>query len=463
MPSRRTLDRELNEVVADARAKNKVPGVAVGLLLDGRETVAVSGVTSVDNPLDVTDHTLFMIGSTSKTYCATTMMTLVEQKKVGLDDLVTRYLPRFRLRSAVAARTLTIRHLLTHTGGWDGDIEGDGTWGEDSLANFVAALRKRPQETPVGEVWSYNNSGFAVAGRIIEVVTGKSFDGAVRAQLLEPAGFKETFFLPWETFSRRFAVGHISKPKGPEVMHTWGLDRSSGPAGGVVSSVRDQLAYARFQMGDGTGTGGRRVMRRRTMDMMQNPQHEAGCFADHVGLSWMIRDVGGVRTVQHGGNVSGLQLSTFLMVPARQFAVTVLTNAGSGAAVGAAVEKWALENYLGVKEEPPPLMKTSGNDLRQYAGRYESNLSMADMRVEGNHIVMTSGFNLKIEDYPKEEQELVRAFLARRPAPAKLGLYAPDRAVVVGGTTRGEFLRARPGGPVGWFRWGGRLMRKKAA
>jgi CubicO group peptidase (beta-lactamase class C family) len=444
--------------------KLKVPGTAVGVLAGGEETVVASGVTSVDNPLAVTDHTLFMIGSTSKTFTATAMMALVEQGRVSLGDPVTAHLKGFRLRSAEATRALTIRHLLTHTGGWDGDIEGAGGWGDDALARFVHDLRRQPQETPVGTVWSYNNSGFQVAGRIIEVVTGLAYDAAVRKLVLEPAGLEETFLLPTEVFSRRFAVGHMSNPRGPKVAHTWGLDRATGPAGGVVSSVRDQLTYARAQMGEGTGPGGGRLLRRRTLDLMQRPHFAAGNFADHVGLSWMIRDIDGVRTVAHGGNVSNLQLSTFLMVPAEGFAVTVLTNSGSGGALSAEVERWVLERYLGLREAPPKVMKMLPADLRAYEGRYESRLLACEIAANGKGLRMTSRFNVNPDDFPEDERELIRQMLAAKPRPVRMAMLAPDRAVVLGTgrQTRGEFLRPAPGAPVKWLRWGGRLLPKVA-
>lgn len=459
MPTRRTLDAELQGRLDEARTRLRVPGAAVGVLLDGRESVATSGVTSVDNPLDVTDHTLFAIGSTSKTFTATALMSLVEKRRLSLDDRVTKHLPTFRLRSRQATAALTVRHLLTHTGGWDGDIEGNGSWGENALADFVHSLRRQPQLTPVGTLWFYNNAGFAVAGRIIEVITGQSFDAAVRHLVLQPAGLEESFYLPTEVLSRRFALGHLSTQKGPKVAHVWGLDRSAGPAGGLVSSVRDQLRYARMHLGESPVGNAKRVLRPSTLTRMQRPHFPAGNFADHVGLSWMIRDVDGVRTVNHGGNVSNLQISSFVMVPERRFAATVLTNSGSGGALAAEVERWILERYLGVAPKPPITLSLPADRLRQYAGRYESKLLAVDIAVGGSGLTMTSRFNVKLEDVPEEERDLLEEMLSAKPAPVKMGMLGDDRVVTDGGS-RGEFLRHNPAAPVRWFRWGGRLLTK---
>jgi len=195
---------------------------------------------------------------------------------------------------------------------------------------------------------------------------------------------------------------------------------------------------------------------------MQSPQFPAGCFADHVGFSWMIKDVGGVRTVAHGGNISNLQLSTFLMVPSRGFAITVLTNSGSGAGLGAEIEKWVLEKYLRLKAPDPVLVPLPEADLRQYAGRYESKLLAADVTLKGRGLEMQAGFNVKLEDYPEDQHELLKQILSARPRPVRLSTLGPDRVVSAGkgGGSRGEFLRPTPTADVKWLRWGGRLMVK---
>src|SRR6478672_1555548 len=127
-----------------------VPGVALGVLFEGEEEVAVLGVTSVENPLDVTPDTLFQIGSIGKTFCATAVMRLVEQGKLELDEPVRSYLPDFRLGDEEVASRVTVRQLLTHTGGWLGDYFDDFGAGDDALARMVEGLSKLPQLTPLG-------------------------------------------------------------------------------------------------------------------------------------------------------------------------------------------------------------------------------------------------------------------------------------------------------------------------
>ncbi|MFN8387566.1 MAG: serine hydrolase domain-containing protein, partial [Anaerolineales bacterium] len=97
-----------------------VPGVAIGIYHKGKEWTEGFGVTSVENPLPVNSDTLMQVGSISKTFTATLLMMLTEQGKVNLDAPVRKYLKDFKLKDESVAKKVTIRHLLTHTGGWVG-------------------------------------------------------------------------------------------------------------------------------------------------------------------------------------------------------------------------------------------------------------------------------------------------------------------------------------------------------
>src|ERR1043166_9499400 len=166
-----------------------VPGVALGIVQDGVVSIRGLGVTNIEDPLPVTAHTVFPIASISKTFAATAMMRLVEQGKVDLNAPVRRYLPEFRVRDEAVSRGGTIWHLLPHTSGWEGQVSGPER-GEDTLRNFVAieTVTDLMQIAPPGAAWSYNNAGFSIAGRVIEVVTGESINQAMRDLVFQPLG-----------------------------------------------------------------------------------------------------------------------------------------------------------------------------------------------------------------------------------------------------------------------------------
>ena len=184
-----------------------VPGVALGIVADGVVTIRGLGVTNVEDPLPVNAHTVFPIASISKTFAATAMMRLVEQGKVDLRAPVRTYLPEFRVRDEAASRDATVWHLLTHLGGWEGQVSG-AERGTETLKNFVASITDLMQVAPPGKAWSYNNAGFSIAGRVIEVATGTPINRAMRDLVFQPLGLEHAGTTAGDFIVQRFAAGH---------------------------------------------------------------------------------------------------------------------------------------------------------------------------------------------------------------------------------------------------------------
>jgi CubicO group peptidase (beta-lactamase class C family) len=140
----------LSEFVATTATRLGIPGVAVGVWADGREAYTCHGVTSVDNPLPVDPDTLFLLGSITKTYTATTLLRLVADGRVGLEAPVRRYVPELRLTDEQAAAQVTVLHLLNHTAGLDGGLIADFGEGDDALAGYVARMAELDLIGPPG-------------------------------------------------------------------------------------------------------------------------------------------------------------------------------------------------------------------------------------------------------------------------------------------------------------------------
>src|SRR6266700_2458744 len=168
--------RPVEALIVEAMKRLQVPGAAVGILHEGKEYVASFGVTSVDNPLSVTAETLFQVGSITKTIVSTAVLCLAERGKLDLETPICTYLPDLRLADENLTQRVTLRHLLTHTGGGIADCFEDTGNGDDALAKVVAKMDELPQETPPGEIYSYSNSGFTLIGRVIKV----AFQGRIR-------------------------------------------------------------------------------------------------------------------------------------------------------------------------------------------------------------------------------------------------------------------------------------------
>jgi CubicO group peptidase (beta-lactamase class C family) len=351
----------LGDVVSSLAEELELPGAAVGLLYDGQEHYAYHGVTSVDNPLPVDERTLFLCGSTTKTFTATAIMLLVEQGLVDLGATVRTYLPNFRVDDEDAARSVTVLQLLNHTAGWDGDFFKNSGDGVDALARYVDAMIGLPQLTAPGEVVSYNNASFGVAGRIIEQVTEKPFEEALRTLVLEPLHLEDSLFVSREILTRRFAVDHQRLQDGGTTVLTVGFPRSGNAIGGLATTPRDLVAWARFHLEDGP--------RRMQEPTVHAPGWSQG---DAVGIGWLLSDVGGLRVVGHGGATAG-QLSLFKTVPERDFALVSCTNCSPiGSAFNERIQRWAWETLLDAPIREPETVACSAEAVAPFCGRYET-------------------------------------------------------------------------------------------
>lgn len=441
--------RLLCEQVVGAMERYHVPGVAVGIIHDGAEHVAGFGVTNVDHRLPVDADTLFQIGSTTKTFTATLAMRLVEMGKFDLDAPIRKYLPDFRLQDEDVAARVTLRHLFSHTGGWMGDYFDDLGDGDDALARYIAKMVELPQLTPLGAVWSYNNAGFGVSGRVIEVVTGKTYEAALKELVLDPLGLTMSFIFPKDVMTYRFAVGHNVVDDKPIVARPWPIARTGNCVGGIAATAKDQLRYARFHMGDGAAADGTRLLTRESIALMQTPQASAA-LGEMIGISWFIKDAGDVRIVRHGGATNG-QMSAFMFVPERGFAITVLTNANRGGELHREITTWALEHYLGVKEPAHTYIAMTDAQLAAYAGRYTTALADTELKIGNGELVMY--------DTPKGGFPAKGSPPGPTPPPSRLAFIGTDRVLALDGHMKdmqGEFL-CHPDGRIAWFRFGGRI------
>src|SRR5436305_1076567 len=199
---------ELDEKIEAGMRQFAIPGAAVGVLYRGVEYVKGYGVTNVDYPVAVDGDTLFRIGSTTKTFTGTTVMRLVNAGRIDLEAPVRRYLPDLRTVDPTVAERVTVRQLLNHTAGWLGDYLTDYGPGDDAAARYVAGLATVPQLTPPGTVFGYNNAALEVAARLIEVVTGTTYEAAVGALLIDPLGLAHSRYFVDSIIGLNVAASH---------------------------------------------------------------------------------------------------------------------------------------------------------------------------------------------------------------------------------------------------------------
>lgn len=335
--------------VRSLMAEQRIPGAALGVIKDGTVRTRGFGVTSVEDPRPVTPDTVFELASLSKTVTATAVMTLVEQGLLDLDAPVRRYLPDFGVRDPGAGAVVTVRHLLTHSPGWEARYDvGEGP---DALARWVPTMGDLEQIAPPGRVWSYNNPAYGLAGRLVEVATGTEFRDAVDTLVFGPVGLERASTRLEEIVTWPVALGHRPGPGGePQVVRPYSMG-SSIPAGGVNMSLDSLMTYLAFHLGehDGERPG---ALDRPGREAMRAPELQKVPTTEQMGLGFHLRTLDGVLTAAHGGTAGAGHRCHMQLVPERRLGFAILTNHTEGWRLLQAVERATLEAYEGLSLAP---------------------------------------------------------------------------------------------------------------
>ena len=356
-------------------ARHRVPGATLGILRDGEISAVGAGVLSTATEVDVTADSVFQIGSITKVWTATLVMQLVDEGALELDQPVVELLTGFRVADAEVTRTVTMRHLLTHTSGIDGDVFTDTGRGDDCLERYVTGLAEVEQNHPLGATWSYCNSGYVLAGRIVEHLTGSTWDAALRERLVEPLGLTATVTLPEDALLHRTAVGHVGEPEDdPVPTSTWMLPRSAGPAGLISARVADVLAFARMHLAGGVA-GGERVLSAASVAAMAAEEvrlPDTRTLGDSWGLGWIRYGWDAERLLGHDGNTLG-QAAFLRVLPSRGIAVALLANGGHTLDLSRDLFGEVFTELAGVGLPAPlaPAADPVADDPAAYVGRYE--------------------------------------------------------------------------------------------
>ncbi len=445
---------ELRAKIIEGMKDFHVPGLALGIIQDGKWFSEGFGITSVKNPLPVTTETLFQIGSTTKTVTATIIMILCEQGKLELDEKVKKYLPNLELQDADVAARVTVRQLLNHTAGWAGDLFLNTGDGDNALELYVQKMRDIPQLTPLGEVWHYNNAAFGLAGRLVEVVTGKTFETTARELVLDPLEMQHTNFFPWEAMLERFAVGHfLDEHDIVQISKPWALARNTSSIGRINSSALDQLKYAQFHLGNGVAVDGKQVLLSGSMQEMQTPSVNGANGAQHA-VSWFVQNLAGTTMLRHGGATNG-QMSEFFLIRELNFAWTILTNAEKGRALNAELNAFIQQNILGLQEPESEHLELSATELEPFLGSYreQSMGAIIELKLENDSLMR----HVIPGDYSG-----VSNIVTPPPPDARCTMISGERLLVLEGDAKGtkpEFLRDK-NGAICYLRSSGRIYFK---
>ena len=311
------LDRipQVDSLVAAEMKEQHIPGVSLAVVRDGRVILSRGyGSANLEHQVPVKPETIFQSGSIGKQFTATLVMMLVEEGKIRLDDPITKYLPG----SPAAWNAVTVRHLLTHTGGMtdypdDFDFRRDYT--EDELLQRAATI---PLAFKPGDKWSYSNLGYLVLGVLIHKVSGKFYGDLLEERVFGPLGMTTAMVINEAAIVPNRAAGYLLE-NGVIRNQEWVAPSLNTTADGALYLTA--LDMAKWD----AGLYGERLLPRASLEQMWTPVRLNNGQVQDYGFGWRVGRIRNHRLIEHGGAWQGFTSFIARYVDQR-LTVIVFTN-----------------------------------------------------------------------------------------------------------------------------------------
>ncbi len=374
------LETFLDAFFAEQMEALHIPGAVVVFVKDGEVFLAKGyGFADLENQIPVDpDQTLFRAGSVSKLFAATAIMQLAEQGRLIMDDPVNQHLQRFQLEDNYPD-PVTIANLLTHTGGFDEKLTGTGTWDPSELVPLgeYLAANMPPRVMPPGDQISYSNHGYALAGYLVEELSGVPFAQYVDENIFQPLGMNRSSFeepLPTR-LAPDMAIGYVYangtyQPLPLDLLNI-------APAGSLYTTGTDMARFMIAHLQDGRYEGGR-ILEENTAQEMHRQQFTHNPQLDGWAYGFYEHVENGQRAIAHGGDITGFA-SLLYLLPDENIGFFVSFNAsvspltGGGDPRNKLVSQFLDRYYPVVEETASPVMAMTASDLQRFTGNYRWN------------------------------------------------------------------------------------------
>jgi len=382
---------ELEKVTLEELKETNTPGAAVAVVSGDRLVFAKGfGVANIETGTPATPDTLFRIGSVTKMFTAAVLVTLAEERQIELHAPIGRYVKGLNSKLS----QITAHQLMSHTAGMTDESPSDyGSHDDPALAAFVRSLKDDQFFTEPGEIFSYSNPGFDVAGFLIEEVGGKPYADQMVERFFRPLGMNRTTFRPTMAMTYPLSQGHDASEKAkPTVIRPFGDNVAGWPDGFMFSSVNDLARFAIAFM-DGGKIDGRQVLTTSVITKLSTPYADIhsrfGFEKGRYGYGLFVHDHRGVRVIWHAGLIPGFG-ALLQMVPTERFAVIVLANK-SGSLLNRTAEK-AMELMLPLKAKteakPKQALAISEAEISEYVGTYTNKPESAEILMKEGRLVL---------------------------------------------------------------------------
>ncbi len=313
---------ELEKIIVEELKEKHLQGVAIAIVSGDKIVFAKGfGTANVETNVPVTPDMLFQIGSLTKTFTATALLTLAEEGKLRLDVPVGNYAKGLSPKLS----QVTLHRLLSHTAGLKDETAKYGLQDETALEDYVRSWRDDYCFLNAGQVFSYSNSGFALAGFIMQEVGGKPYADLMTGRLFQPLGMTSTTFRPTVAMTYPLSVGHRTE-QDEKVVVVRPMDNDSRlwPAGTMYSSANELARFA-IAFLNGGKLEGKQVLSPSVIAQMSTQQAELPHSTEktYYGYGLFISQHRGTQTIWHDGFMSGFSC-ILVMSPKHHFAIVML-------------------------------------------------------------------------------------------------------------------------------------------
>ena len=334
----------IDTFVTEQLRLGQLPGMAISVSQDGSPVLERGyGYADLASSTPMTEATGIVIGSTTKALTCVALLQLVAKGLVDLDALVVRYLPDFRLADPEHSARITIRQAITHSAGLQPSLSTDTSFlfndddADDALARYVASLATKPPIGPPGGQWVYANDGYSLAGRIVEIVTGESYESYMRTHVFAPLALQDTFFSHESRPDVTVATPYDFGPDGTPFPSFFPHNRASAAGGSqLIMSARDAGRWLRAALDAGRGESAALLDPAGFAEMFRPqvplPAGERGSDGQSraYALGWMVGPINGIAAISHGGSAITMG-SQYLLLPEERLAIAVVANSSSDA------------------------------------------------------------------------------------------------------------------------------------
>lgn len=383
---------QLEKVLLEELKETITPGATVAIVSGDRVIYAKGfGTSNVETGAPMTPDMLFRIGSTTKMFTASALLTLADEGKIKLDEPIGNHVKGLNPRIS----RVTAHQLLTHTAGLIDEAPMYGDHDDSVMGKTIRSWRDDQLFTEPGTLISYSNPGYWLAGFVVETIGGKPFADHMSESLFKPLGMTRTTFRPTVAMTYPLAQGHNADSKSaPTVVRPFADNAASWPAGSMFTNVLDLSRFVIAFMNGGK-LDGKQVLQSAVITKLSTPQVSIPTSAsEKYAYGVMISEHRGVRIVEHGGSRSGYG-SIIKMAPQHRVAVIVLGNR-TGVALNKTAEK-ALELMLPLKpkeEEKPKLnLPMSAAEMASYVGKYGQRTVSYEIFVKDGKLFLKQGPN----------------------------------------------------------------------